>query len=221
MKVCHLTSSHPPTDTRIFIKECDTLSKSGYEVHYVVPGIKDEVRNNISLHGVVKAGKNRLLRMLEAIIGVYKKALEVDADLYHFHDPILLPVGLLLRKKGKKVIYDVHENVPGQIYSKKYIPFFLRPLVSFAFKLLENYAAKRLSAIVTCHPAVVERFSALNKQTTNVDNFPILSELYTDNTDWGEKEPVVCFVGAIADTRGIFEMVRAIGLTKYRLLLGG
>ena len=41
-KVCHLSSVHTTFDTRIFHKECVSLTKE-YEVHFVVPAEEDEV----------------------------------------------------------------------------------------------------------------------------------------------------------------------------------
>ena len=129
LKVCHLSSVHTTFDTRIFHKECVSLTKK-YEVHLVIPAEKDEMVNNVLIHHIDNVKTSRFKRMTSRVWQVYKKAVDVNAELYHFHDPELIPVGLLLKCTGKKVIYDIHEDVPKQIMSKEWIPILLRKFVS-------------------------------------------------------------------------------------------
>lgn len=219
-RICHLTSVHTLTDTRIFYKECMTLVKAGYEVILIGTNDRDELRDGVQIFGLSKP-KNRIERMLSTTKKLYKKAVACNADIYHFHDPELIPVGLLLKAKGKKVIYDVHEDVPRQILSKPWLPGFLRKAISCIVERIENYAAKRFDWIVTATPHIRDRFLKVNSRVIDINNFPILSELYEPNVDWTSKGKVVCYVGGITKIRGIFEMVQAIGMTDYKLLLAG
>ncbi|RJS60671.1 glycosyltransferase family 4 protein [Bacillus sp. PK3_68] len=222
MKICHLTSVHPHNDTRIFIKECRSLAVSGYEVHLVVPGAPDSVIDGVQLHGVSKENGNRLRRMTKTVDRVLKKGFEIDADVYHFHDPELIPAGLKLKKAGKKVIYDVHEDVPRQILSKKWLPSYLRKGISAAFEQFENRAARKFDAILAATPHIRDRFLTLGCQARDVNNYPILEELKIDNVSWAEKENAACYVGGITAIRGIREMVEALQFTEsVSLLLGG
>jgi glycosyltransferase involved in cell wall biosynthesis len=218
--ICHITSVHSANDTRIFHKECKTLVNVGYAVTLVVQHETDEVINGVQIKGI-KAPKSRKERMLKTAKQVYKRVLECDADIYHFHDPELIPVGLKLKRKGKKVIYDVHEDVPRQILSKHWIPAPLRKIVSWVVEKTENYAAKRFDYIITATPYIRDRFLKINKHTVDVNNYPLLSELHIPEVNWDNKEQVVCYVGGIGQIRGINEMVESIGMTDYHLLLAG
>ena len=88
-KVCHLTSVHPIDDVRIFVKECTNLAANGFDVTLIAFGdtaiedIKDRI-NRISLCIPVK---NRMQRMIKCIKIFFRRILQVNAEIYHFHDP--------------------------------------------------------------------------------------------------------------------------------------
>ena len=219
-KACILTSVHPPFDTRIFHKEAKSLAKAGYDVTLIAQHDKDEIVDGIRIVPL-PSPKNRFERMTRTIWLVYRKALKVNANVYHFHDPELIPVGLLLKFHGKRVIYDVHEDVPRQNLSKPYIPIVLRKPISAMIGALEAFSARRFDGVVTATPFINRRFLELGANAVNVNNYPLASELYAAENQWESKEKVVCYIGGIALIRGAFEMVDAIGKTKYRLLLAG
>lgn len=218
---CHLTSVHIFNDTRIYIKECCTLAQAGYEVHLIAPDAPNEVRQLVNLHGVIKIKNNRLLRMTKTIFNVYQKALDINAEIYHFHDPELILVGLFLKAKGKKVIYDVHEDLPRQTLSKDYIPKKFRKITAFGSEIIENFAVKYLDALVTATPHIRDRFLKLGCHAIDINNYPILSELHIPNLNWKQKEKAVCYVGGITEIRGIFTMIEAMSQIDGTLLLGG
>ena len=99
--ITHLTSVHSRKDTRIFLKECISLS-SGNNVNLVVAdGLGDEIVQEVSIIDIGKAN-GRFQRMLTTTNKIYQKAMELDSDIYHFHDPEMLSVGLKLIHMVKK-----------------------------------------------------------------------------------------------------------------------
>lgn len=221
MKVCHLTSVHKHNDIRIFVKECSSLAKGGFEVYLTVPEAPHEKKNNISFVNVEKAKDNRFKRMIQTTKEVYKKALQVDADIYHFHDPELIPIGLKLKKRGKMVIYDIHEDVPRAIESKYWIKPFLRKTISKVFEMYENKAAKKFDALVTATPFICERFKKINANTYNINNYPLLDELVSVNNLTISTKEYVGYVGGLSNIRGINEIVDAAKDTLCKISFAG
>ena len=176
IKVCILTSVHPPFDTRIFHKEAKSLAKAGYDVTVIAQHDKDKIVDGIRIVPLSKP-KNRFERMTRTIWTTYRKALKIDADIYHFHDPELIPIGLLLKLHGKRVIYDVHEDVPRQNLSKPYIPVVFRRPISAMIGALEAFSARRFDGVVTATPFINRRFLKLGANAVNVNNFPLASEM--------------------------------------------
>ena len=106
-KICMLSSAHSASDDRIFYKEAKSLSKAGYDVVIIAQHDKEEIIDNIKIIPL-PIPKNRLHRMIKIVWKLFKLALKEKADVYHFHDPELIPIGILLKLKRMKVIYDVH-----------------------------------------------------------------------------------------------------------------
>ncbi|MFD1707478.1 glycosyltransferase family 4 protein [Siminovitchia sediminis] len=222
MKICHLTSVHHYNDTRIFIKECKSLAEAGYEVHLIAPDAPNVIKEGVCIHGVKKESGSRLKRMTKTVKRVLEKGLELDADVYHFHDPELLPIALKLKKIGKKVIYDVHEDVPKQILTKKWLPKVFHKIVANTFEKYENYAALNFDYIITSTPYIRDRFLKLGCNVKDIKNYPILKELENVDKTWLKKKNSVCYVGGITVARGIKQIIEAIQIANnVKLLLAG
>lgn len=221
-KITHLTSAHPRYDTRIFIKMCSSLAKKqNYKVCLIVADdIGDEVKNDVSIFDVGKQN-GRLNRILKTTKNVYKKALELNSDIYHIHDPELIPVGLRLKKMGKKVIYDAHEDLSLQLLSKSYLNPIIRRFLSKTYLLFEKFAYKKFDHIVTATPHIRDKFAKINQNCTDINNYPKLEE-FNFGSRSKQKENAVCYIGSIAEVRGIKEIVRAMELVDdVKLLLAG
>ncbi len=203
-RVLHLTSVHEAGDTRIFVKECRSLAEAGFQVSLIGIGALPPGDGGVSVTTVRRRG--RLGRWLITIPAIAVTALRRGADLYHLHDPELLPLGLLLRLLGRRVVYDAHEDVPRQIMDKGWLPVWLRPLVGFMAEGMERVAGWALSGIVAATPTIGARFSG-NRMVV-VRNYPRVDELEAMATvPFANRAREVLYIGAVTRTRGAFEIV--------------
>jgi len=218
--VCHITTVHKEDDVRILRKECTSLYNNGYEVVLLVPGISNKIVDGVVIHGLGKLPSDRLKRVVAGNRAALRVALGLKADLFHIHDPELLFLAWRLSVKGKKVIYDAHEDLPRQVMSKHYIPASFRKMVSTVVEKAENWFVRRVSGVVAATPVIEARFKKVNKRTISVCNYPSLTE-FSSEPDWSFRREEVCYVGGIFDVRGARQMVDLLPHTSVRLILAG
>ena len=222
MKVCNLTSVHPRYDTRIFLKQCWAQSLQG-EAHLVVAdNRKDEVKDNINIHGV-KGYKNRFLRMTLAVWNVYRRAKSVKADIYILHDPELLSIALLLKKTGAKVFFDSHECYTESLQNAYWIPSFLRKYVVRLYQNIESFILPRLDGLIAATDHIADVLHKYNKNIFVLHNYALLeefSECKKPNFDHNNR---VLYCGGITENHGILQMLKALELCRndIKLILCG
>lgn len=222
-KVTHITTVHRSADVRIFHKQAATLAARGYQVTLIAVATADRVDRGVQIRAL-PAPRGRIARMTWTAWRAYRLALAERADVYHFHDPELIPVGLLLRLKGKRVVYDVHEDVVKDIHDKPYLPRWAKPIVRVVVGAIERAAAGRFSAVVAATSAIQATHAGAG--AVLVRNVPILDELVAPSVRaFRERSRRVVYVGGLAPFNGPEQMVRAMGALPadidIRLVLGG
>jgi glycosyltransferase involved in cell wall biosynthesis len=216
--IAHLTSVHARQDTRIFVKMCNSCLTGGYTVHLVVAdggGNCDYSGISVRDVGIPSCRFNRITNTVER---VYQVAISLNADVYHLHDPELMPIGLKLKRLGKRVVFDAHEDLPKQLLGKPYLSRAARWILSAILARYEAYACKRFDGVVVATPFIREKFLRINRNTVDVCNFPLLHEL-EDQTQWGDKKAEICYVGGISKIRGISEVCESLSLIKSSVRL--
>jgi glycosyltransferase involved in cell wall biosynthesis len=225
----HFSTVHNPSDVRIFHKQCVTLARSGWDVTLITSakerGTTAEFQQNsgVTLR-TIPASRGRVGRFSVTMLRMLRLLLQTPADCYHFHDPELIPVGLVLRATGRRVIYDVHEDVPAAILNRHWIPRPVRPWVARLAAGLENVAGRVFDGVIGATPHIAARFP--EDKTATVQNYPLLETTSASET-LAEEDPVdrVAFVGWISLERGIAEVIEAVRLVnqthRLRLSLAG
>ena len=227
LQLVHLSTVHPRNDTRIFIKQVATLfSAMPLEVSLVVAdGLGDSTPAGLPpVYDLGKLPARRFRRAVAGNLRALKFFRQTRPQLVHFHDPELIPLGIVLRLFGCKVIYDVHEDVPRQTMSKHWIPAVFRWPVALATAAMEWLAGLLFSGIVPATSTIAARFPP--HKTVLVQNFPIQSELVlAEPVVYAERPPKFAYVGGVADIRGGKEMVQALeylaDLPDVRLEMAG
>jgi glycosyltransferase involved in cell wall biosynthesis len=207
-KVCVLTSVHLPFDGRIFHRAAKSLARAGYDVVLIARHDKEEVIDGVRVVPLPQP-KNRIHRMTKVLWRVYHLAVKENADVYHFHDPELMIVGLLLKLRGKKTIWDVHEHYPNSILDKYYIAKPLRRLISRSFDLFERAVVRFFDYVIYTTPFVGQRYQTMKVRSGPIENYPIirLSETFKR-----EPQKKIIYLGGMARIRGLVEVVEAFAL---------
>ena len=222
-KIVHLTSAHPRYDTRIFIKQCRSLSNNGFEVSLIVAdGKGDESSSGVAILDVGSPSSrfDRFFRITKLIL---KRALDIGGDVFHLHDPELIPIGIKLKKMGKIVLFDAHEDVPNQIRSKAYLNRFSQRLLSFLFSYYEIIQLRKFDYIVSATPTIRDKFTSRGLRSNDVNNYPIISEFGINTSVKDKSLPYVVYIGGLNKVRGTKEIVEAIEICRsdVRLVIGG
>lgn len=213
MKIAHLTSVHHARDTRILYKECTSLAEAGHAVYLVAYGDSFE-HHGVKVIGLGEKPSNRFMRIARGVKQVVDKGLALDCQVYHLHDPELLPFIPRLKRAGKKVIFDSHEDVPQQLLEKEWLP--ARRLVSRVYGRLEKHFMRKADAVIGVTPHLVERLAAINPHTVMVTNYPVLTaaEEVPATAQTGTDDTYLCFVGRISEDWNHMAIVKALQKVK-------
>lgn len=190
-----VTTVHPPDDPRIRDRTAGVLARC-LPVRYATaePGPRDGSDVDwVPLRG------GRARRWLEALREMVRR----DVGVVSVHDPELVPAALVARAVGRKVVLDVHEDVPAQIRHKDWVPRPLRgPLAALAVAVLRLAEA-------TCTVTLAEdNYQPLFRRTHAVfPNHPLAESLPRLPVGVGGS---VVYVGDVTEARGADVAVRAV-----------
>jgi glycosyltransferase involved in cell wall biosynthesis len=223
VKAVHVTTRHPPGDVRIWLKECRTLAGQGYEIVLAapVPNVHDRDGVLVKPVGVtgVRTGIPSLADRLGRVLATLRRE---RADVYHLHDPELIPVGLVLKLTGARVVLDAHEDTPMEVLAAGRGE---RGAAMHAqvWATAERIAGSAFDGIVAATPTIADRFPP--PKTVLVRNFPLLEEARAfAGQPYGERQPELAYVGQLSTLRGSRELVGAmsrVSVDDATLVLAG
>ena len=210
--ICHLTTVHQADDVRIFYRECLSLAKiRNYKVIICAPG-KIPVESNVIHHKIANTLAFRPARVIMSQINALRVVGKIKADVWHIHDPELLPIAALLILLNRRIIWDAHEDYYRQFDStinyRKYLPTLLRPFVKLTVKLFLDYIDRRAVGIIGATKSIAKKYK--NNNVIVVGNEVVLTNFNSCQPNYKNKN--ILFIGQASSSQCYREVVKAISM---------
>lgn len=210
--IVHMTILHSRYDTRIYFKECMTLSEQGHAVVLLVgDGLGDENRDGVRILDIGAPPKGRLVRFIKQSFRMYRAVRHLKPEIVHFHDPELMIVAKIFGLLGISVIFDVHEDVAKGILTKPWIPKTLRVPVAHIYSMIERLFSSSMALVMAEESYIVSYESHGSKKKVVVENLPLLelTELAVAQND-KFSSPTVVYFGSVTVARGALRLIRVV-----------
>lgn len=224
MQIIHFTTVHQRNDVRVFFKQCVTIAEAGHDISiFVADGLGDESLQGVKIIDIGNFREDRLKRLTKAKKILKQRLKTSNADLYQFHDPELISVGVWLKNRRKVVVYDSHEDVTKQILYKKWLgPLFLRKLFSSIYDRYEKRNVQKLDGVISVIDEITAKFEHENSIT--IHNYPILGVIEKNRVQIGARANEIVYLGSLSKVRGVLDYINALDLVDREvklILIGG
>jgi glycosyltransferase involved in cell wall biosynthesis len=212
MIVCHFTTVHTKLKSRTYHRQLLPLADMGVGIRYLAPGPSGAHHSRVNF---VALQLSRVRRWLGWPVLV-ATLLRQKASLYHFQDPQLLPVALLLKIAfRKRVVYDAYEDFPSIASAKRSMPRLLRAPMAATVACAETVAALSLDGVITADPLTLRRFAHRGKSRKLVFyNFPNLD--FFPNPRPRSNPFELLYRGGLSERTGTFVLLDALSMLANR-----
>ncbi|NVO66032.1 glycosyltransferase [Methanofollis tationis] len=212
MKICMLTTVHPPFDTRIYHKEAVSLAKK-YDVVVIAPSDEEinRVVGDVEVKTIKKA-KNKIFHFL-TLWRIFLSGLKEDCDIYHCHELGSLFLGVIFKLvNGTKLVYDAHEHWPSQFLEDIGIndTNILYGLLEKIILKYELFLSGFSDSILAVSESVAERFNNSGKPLRVILNVPVLQYSLCVDTCTKNSRELIYMGGKLQTSHGLQECYDAV-----------
>lgn len=204
MNICHVAIGHRPYDERIYYKQCWSIRNWAEQVT-IIAREHDESADRypeIQIRHFKPSGS--LQKDLQRIKQI---CIEIQADIYHLHEPeLLLLLPSLRRKTGAAVIYDMHEPTPEVVWDFSHTTGYKRLPLALIYGVGERIALPHLDGAIFTSKTLYNQLNHSVRQSTIIYNFPRL-DLFSSPHSPSSKEFTIVYIGQIARPRGILQLL--------------
>jgi glycosyltransferase involved in cell wall biosynthesis len=214
MRVCMITTVHDiMRDSRVFHKMAYSLALAGHHVTFMAPYNERAVVDGVHIWPLPRV--QRRVRRLLLQRTVYAAAKEIDADIYHLHDPELLLTGWLLGRSGRAVVMDFHENVRADLQLKHYLAPLLRPVAPLVYAAAERLLLTGVAGVILAEDSYLPTYERVERKVV-IHNYPMVDGVPPRASHCPRpNQPVeLVYAGTISRSRGTFDLVEALRLLQ-------
>ena len=204
VRVVMLAPRHRPWGNRV-AREAFALAAAGYQVKVLARTDAEHVQRGVRF--VPGLQSESRFWALPQVWSTVRWALRENADVYHLHNPAMLPVGFALKALGKRVIYDTHEDFSRRLLLRRWIPRALRRPAGFAVSRAERLLSRVADATLVTQAQQVQDFGGRARLLRNA---PLIDDEVCERVDeWlcanAEKDRPhsrMLYVGSLTRARG-------------------
>jgi glycosyltransferase involved in cell wall biosynthesis len=212
VRVAVVSSVHRWNDTRVYLKQAQSLAAAGYDTLLVAMDSQAKKFIVGALQVETLARHRRALRFLtwfEILVRVFRHR----ARIVHAHDPELFPQMALLRLFGKRVVCDVHEDLAQQILHKEWLPRVVRRPMSALARGLYRVLPRLVNGVVIAEDSYFPLFPP-RPNVRLVRNFPFLPEVH--RREYETERLRLVYVGDVRIVRGIRHYIQIVHALRQR-----
>ena len=225
--ICFLTSAFSRQDSLIVIRQGRTLVEAGYKVTYILcDGLPPETKYGIDMMsaGLRQGSTKERAKTDPSAIKKYLVDNHYTADVFQISELILMPLGLWLKKKGFKVVFNLREYYP-EYYALRFKNKFLYKAARIVLEMYFRYAMKRYDGLFNCMPEMTDYIRKVMpcKYFEDVANYPVVNKDFALSYDeYCKRDQIISYFGSIYDISCQEEFLDAIEpIPNVKYLLAG
>ncbi len=195
------------------VREAETLAEAGYAVTALMRCEQGKAeKNGVTYIPAPRAG-SRIGRFVKLPLVLWQ-ALLIRADIYHLHNPDMIPLAFCLRLLGKRVIYDTHEDYSRRLMARQWLPKYLRRPLSWIISFAERSLSRLVQAAFVTQDNQLSTFSSRTHLLRNAPSIPekMRQDVLVTAGQVQRDEQVfrLVYAGGLSPGRGLFVMVDAL-----------
>lgn len=225
--ICFLTSAFGREDSLMVIRQGVSLVHAGYKVSYLLcDGLPPETRYGIDMISVSeqKIKTKDRVKGDSAALKRYLMDNNYTADVFQISELLLIPLGLWLKKKGYKVVFNLREYYP-EYYALRFKNRVLHKIAKVILEKYFRFAMKRYDGLFNCMPEMSDYIRKVMpcRYFEDVANYPIVNkDFLLTYDDYSKRDNIISYFGTIYDISCQEEFLDAIEkIPNVKYLLAG